>query len=350
MKSMKAGTMGLVLLAAAALCTGCPGLRPAEPVRQASAIVWPAAPQTPRIRFLRTLAVPEDLGVRPGLWRRMRSAIKGVPRSRIVAPHGIHMSADGRLYVVDTFLRAVHVFDTRNSTYYQFPRQPLDGLIYPTAITSADDGRVYLSDPHAQAVHVFENHGKSYVRAVGKELLQRPTGLVVDHGRDELLVVDSLASRIVTFDLSSLEQKTSIGRDGRDEGSFHFPVGIALSADGLFYLLDSMNFRVQVFDHDFRFLRSFGHAGIVPGSFSRPKGVAVDSDGHVYVVDALFDNVQIFDRDGRLLMAFGSPGQAPGEFWLPNAICIDDADRIYVSDSYNRRVQVFQYLNPSAGS
>jgi DNA-binding beta-propeller fold protein YncE len=104
-----------------------------------------------------------------------------------------------------------------------------------------------------------------------------------------------------------------------------------------------MNFRIQVFDLDGRFISSFGSHGDGSGDFAQPKGVGIDAEGHVYVVDALFNRVQIFDEQGVLLLVFGGDGGAPGEFWLPSGLQIA-GDRIYVADSYNRRVQIFQFL------
>ena len=79
--------------------------------------------------------------------------------------------------------------------------------------------------------------------------------------------------------------------------------------------MDSMNFRVQIFDPDGKFLRVFGKLGDSFGQFARPKGIGVDSEGHVYVVDSAFNNVQIFDETGRLLLflvGLGTRGASSG--------------------------------------
>jgi sugar lactone lactonase YvrE len=104
-----------------------------------------------------------------------------------------------------------------------------------------------------------------------------------------------------------------------------------------------MNFRVQVFDADGGYLRSFGRAGDGAGDFDKAKGIAVDSDGHIYVVEGFHDVVQIFDESGKLLLAFAESGAGAGQLWLPTGIAIA-GDRIYVADSANRRLQVFEYV------
>ena len=105
-----------------------------------------------------------------------------------------------------------------------------------------------------------------------------------------------------------------------------------------------MNFRIQKFNNDGRFLMKIGSNGDGTGDMGRPKGVAVDSQGHIYVVDAIFDTVQIFNQDGEFLLNFGTTGSGPGEFWLPSGIFVDSNSRIYVADSYNKRVQIFDYI------
>jgi len=309
-----------------------------------SELVWPPPPLAPRVKFLRTLSKPEDLGIKAGFLAGVVRFLKGAPEQHTSSPYGIDMDADGRLYVVDTFHKAVQVFDAANGEHYWFPDGAIADFTNPLGVATGSGGRVYVSDSEANLVHVFEDYGKRYLRAIGREVLKRPTGLAVNHATGQLLVADTLTSQIVVFDGQTLQAEHFIGHEGQGADTFHYPTSIAMAGDGTIYVTDSLNFRIQVLGPDLAFRRGFGAAGDAPGHFSRPKGVAVDSDGHVYVVDALFDNVQIFDSQGRLLLAFGSPGAGAGQFWLPTEIHIDAEDRIYVADSYNQRVQVFQYL------
>jgi len=193
-------------------------------------------------------------------------------------------------------------------------------------------------------VRIFTREGGKPAGEIRGGEMGRPTGIAVHGGNDELLVLDTVHSGILRFSLADRRLKGIVGKEGSGEGVFHSPTHIAVSPGGEILVTDALNYRVQVFDQDGKFLRGVGAAGDGPGTFSRPKGVAVDSDENIYVVDALFANVQIFDKEGRLLMAFGKHGQGPGEFWLPSGIFIDPLDRIFVSDSYNKRVQIFQYM------
>jgi sugar lactone lactonase YvrE len=134
-----------------------------------------------------------------------------------------------------------------------------------------------------------------------------------------------------------------IGNSGSGEGEFNFPTELRLDGSDLF-VVDAMNFRVQVFDLSGKFQYAIGKIGDTTGSIFRPKGIGIDSEGDLYVVDGLWGMVQVFNRSGQLLYYFGQRGNAPAEFQMPAGLFIDRDDRIYVVDSLNRRVQVFHYF------
>lgn len=308
------------------------------------AILWPLPPETPRIRFVNSISGPADIGIKVGALGNLWRFLVGKADVPMVNPHGLATDSEGRLYVVDNFLRMVHVFDPVRNQYHAFSGGA-DPLLSPIGVAVDDErGRVYVSDSAAAVVRVFTKDGLEPAGEIRGSEVARPTGLAVHEGNEELLVVDTTRSAIVRFSLTDHRPKGIIGSAGNEPGRFHSPTHVAVSAAGSILVTDSLNYRVQVLTPEGESIRSFGAPGDGPGYFSRPKGVAVDSDQNIYVVDALFSNVQIFDSQGRLLMAFGTPGRAHGEFWLPSGIFIDGQDRIYVSDSYNRRVQVFQYL------
>jgi len=333
----------VIVLATVLAISGC-ATHPAEPLQPPADLVWPRAPEVPRIRYLNSISRPEDANITIGAVRRFLDYMIGAPEKSMVTPYGIEADAAGRLYVVDTYLKIVHVFDTNSNQYRTFPT---DGVAVTMPIDVAVDkngGCLYLTDSQAGVVVIFDDFGKKPVGVIGKGVLKRPTGIAVNPKTDELLVVDTALAQILRYDLKNHRLKGKFGGRGKTQGRFHYPTNIWAAANGTILIADSLNFRIQVFAPDGQFLHSFGGPGDIPGYFTRPRGVAADSDGNIYVVDALFDNVQVFAPDGRVLMAFGGSGNGFGQFWLPNGIFIDSNDRIYVSDSYNKRIQVFQYI------
>ena len=306
-------------------------------------IYWKSPMGGNRIEFVKAISKPEDLNIRPGILKRLANYIVGRATAAIVSPYGIATDSQGRLYVVDTFLKRVHVFDAERNKYFFFPADRTM-LASPIGIAIDQGGVVYITDSKKGLVYIFKDNGKTFLSTIGSGIFKRPTGIAINPKTSELLVVDTLLSRVVRFDLSNRLPKGSFGTDGATAGMFHYPTNIFVTLTGDIIVSDALNFRVQVFSPEGRFLFTFGRIGDEPGTFSRPKGVAADSDGNIYVVDALLDNIQVFDKRGRLLMAFGEHGRRYGEFWLPTGIYIDNNDLIYVSDSSNQRVQIFKYL------
>lgn len=339
---MKLKPIVIIVLTAVFFVSGC-YRQAVDKKEDFPAMVWPKPPEIPRIFLVNSISGPEDLNIKKSSVKKLFDLLTGFKERSIVKPYGLEAEAAGRFFVVDVANKLVHVFDAANRAYYSFPGRETD-LESPIDVAVGTNGNVYVTDSKRAVVKIFKDFGKKYEGEIGEGLFERPTGIAVNEKSGELLVVDTKTSQIIRYDIEKLELKGVVGRRGEQEGMFHFPTNIFVSKDGRIFVSDSLNFRIQIFSPDWKFLDSFGKAGNSPGFFSRPRGVAVDSDGNIYVVDALFDNVQIFNTEGKLLMDFGGPGYGYGEFWLPSGIFIDSKDRIYVSDTYNKRVQVFQYL------
>ncbi len=129
--------------------------------------------------------------------------------------------------------------------------------------------------------------------------------------------------------------------------SLALPVGIAINpTSNQVYIADSYNDRIAVWKYD-RQLGSahpdfvFGKEGKGNGEFNRPTGVAVDVDGNVYVADNFNNRIQVFAADGTFKAKFGQPGYGSGDhFYLVDSVCVDD-DYIFVMDLVNRAIKVF---------
>jgi hypothetical protein len=107
-----------------------------------------------------------------------------------------------------------------------------------------------------------------------------------------------------------------------------------------------LNYRIEVFDADGKFIRAFGKHGDGPGYFAMPKGVAVDCDGHIWVTDGMQNRVHLFTQEGDLLMYMGNKqGVLPGTFSGLQYIMIDNkSNRVFTSEVYPGRVQEFRYV------
>jgi DNA-binding beta-propeller fold protein YncE len=339
-------TKGLVAVAAGwfaggGLAAGCaqpqgPMFEPVDPP-----IVWPRAPENPRIQWVGAIAGSQDLAAGKPAMEVFKAALRGPrPPIKFPGPHAVAVAGRHRLAIADSSGGSVHLIDLSDRAHVRVSGWGDERLGSPVGLAWVGD-RLFVSDARRHEVIEFDAEG-NYHRRFGGDTLVRPVGITYVSNRNWLCVVDGGAHCLKVFDLAGSLVKT-IGRRGTAAGEFNFPSHID-SNGGNMLVADSGNFRVQLLDLDGLSVNVIGQKGDGAGDFSLPKGVAFDNDGHLYVVDAQFENVQILDAQGRLLMAFGQEGSGPGEFSLPSGLDIDEQDRIWVADSANRRICVFDYL------
>ena len=302
-------------------------------------MAWPLPPDEPKIKYVETIRSTLDVGMKTG----MADALFGEEKAQgMTKPYGVAVDGKGVIYVTDP--GRVFVFDMNNSSYGFIGMDPGQGkLALPIGIAISADGRIFVTDVSQDRVFVYRE--RKYIAAIGeKGDLDGPSGVAVDDTRGLVYVTDAKKHYVKVYSSKDYSSVRTIGTRGSETGQFNYPTNITVDTEGKVYVVDSGNFRVQIFDAEGKFLRAIGKLGDMPGSLARPKGIAVDSEGHIYVVDTAFANFQIFDREGTLLLAVGGHGDPPGRFWLPAGMAVDHQDRIYVVDQYPGLVQVFQYM------
>ena len=96
--------------------------------------------------------------------------------------------------------------------------------------------------------------------------------------------------------------RTYGGLDETDENlQFYRVRGTAQDKEGNLYILDSGNYRIQVFDDTGGFVRSIGRQGQGPGEFMSPRELEIDSQGNLYVLDNRLSMVIVLDNEGKEL-------------------------------------------------
>jgi DNA-binding beta-propeller fold protein YncE len=304
---------------------------------------WPAPPDEARLAYVGQFRTEADLKPAKGAFKGLGEKLFGKDAARAML-RPMAVCTDGpRLFVADSDLRVVHVFNLATRKYAQWaPPKGARPFRQPVALAfDRAAGRLLVADSQDASVMVFGSDGRLQ-GTMGDNVLRRPCGVAVDAGR--VLVVDSAAHQVSVFEADGHHVK-SVGVRGSGLGEFNYPTSIAVDSQRRVYVSDSLNFRVQVFDAEFNPIRQIGKKGDMPGYFAQPKGLALDSQDNLYVVDGHFEAVQIFDQQGQLLMYFGHEGHGPGEFWLPTGIHADKDGRVWVADSFNKRVQVFELLD-----
>lgn len=309
------------------------------PAKPSGNYVWPNPPATPRIKWVTQWSDRYDFG-RPSQVMELLVGRERVEKLR--RPSGVVADNAGNVYVSDSEIRVVFVFDVEKNLLRFLGMGTLGG---PTGLAMDNNrGILFVSDTRLDKVFgINKVTGDNVLSIGGPGEFKNPSGLAYDDQRNRLYVADTQNHMIKVFDKDGRPLFT-IGRRGSEDGEFNFPSYLALDKSGRLFVDDSFNFRVQVFDPEGKFLKKFGKLGDSSGYFTRPQGIGVDSEGHVYVADSSFNNFQIFNEDGKLLLWVGNTGTKPGEFYIPAGLFVDKNDRIYVSDTFNGRAQVFQYL------
>jgi len=325
--------------------TGC-----ATPKQETfQSVFFPPLPQTPKLQFLLSISDETDIGKKPGglaeyLYGEMAA------KKRLGRPIGI-TSVKGRIYVSDKQYNKILSVDLENKDLNFVKDEGAGTIDIPFGIWATEDGYKYVADIGRNQVLVYDNNDK-YIKAYGdSDIFGRPLDVAVY--QNKVYVVDQKKSIIYVFDKDSGKVIQEIGGVvGKGDGEFYRPSYLTVDTEGNLYVGDSFNFRVQVFDPEGKFVKTFGKAGDTLGSFARPKGIAIDRDKHIYAVDTAFENVQIFDVNSTdLLLFFGGFETGPGSMHMPHGIHIDYENTEYFKKyaDKNFKIEYLVYVGNTLG-
>jgi DNA-binding beta-propeller fold protein YncE len=129
---------------------------------------------------------------------------------------------------------------------------------------------------------------------------------------------------------------------------FRNPVHCAdLSTDGLLYVCDRPNDRIQIFKPDGTFVKevfvatnTLGDGSVWDIAFSKDP-----QQKYLYLADGKNEKIYIFDRASmEILTSFGDGGRQPGQWFAVHSIAVDSKGNIYTTETYEgRRLQKFVY-------
>jgi DNA-binding beta-propeller fold protein YncE len=326
-------------------------------------------------------------------------------------PGGVALDSAGNIFVSEKF-GVVKKYDPSGNLQIALNStgKGEDQFEGPRGIAIDSKDNLYIADGGRHRIQVYDPSG-TYIGTIGSEISQQATAnLTQFHKNDPALplsylhlpfdtkidskgnvwVVDTVNNRIQKFD-SSGKFVLNIGRSegdrpGPQEGSFNRPRSLAIGSNDTIYVADTYYSRIQVFDNNGKFIRTFGTLGSDLGQLGNPSGIAVDrTTGNVYVADSGNARIQVFSPDGKALFEFptrseaiepyfsyidssgillvsdnaqhkvhkfnsssghhisdfGGLGTEPGSFRGPRGIATDSEGNIWVADNYNNRVQKF---------
>ena len=162
-------------------------------------------------------------------------------------------------------------------------------------------------------------------------------------GNNSLYVTDNHNNKVHCINLSDGTYIGSTGSKGCGEGQFNRPNGLCFAQDNHLYVCDSDNHRIQVFDPDLKFCRTFGEMGTDSGCFLWPSNVTSTStkDGKVllYVSELHNHRIQCVTAAGVHVRFIGScSGTGESRLKRPN-ILHTHSSYLFISD--DRGVIVF---------
>jgi DNA-binding beta-propeller fold protein YncE len=226
---------------------------------------------------------------------------------------------------------------------------------------------------HDSMVMKFTQDGK-FLMQIGKSGMSKgsndtdnvglPAKMMVDPKTNELYVADGYGNkRVIVYDADTGKFKrywgaygnkpddTNIGRyepTAPVAKQFRNPVHCAeLSNDGMLYVCDRVNDRIQVFTPDGKFVKeqilyknTLGDGAVWDIAFSKDA-----AQKYIYLADGSNEKVHILDRSSlEVLTSFGDGGRQPGLFYAVHSIATDSKGNIFTTETYRgQRVQKFMF-------
>jgi streptogramin lyase len=173
------------------------------------------------------------------------------------------------------------------------------------------------------------------------KFLREPHSIHLDNGGN-LLIADMGASRIMRFTPKG-EYLSDLGKGfGSEDGYFDKPRDVSMDSKGNIVVTDQKTgkHRVQVFDLEGNFLRSFADEGSGPGQINWPHGLAFDNHDRILVTDVANKRVNLYNPSGKFIKALGQNGPIVNELSTPHSLAVDPEDGVFISD-YSGTVQKF---------
>lgn len=130
------------------------------------------------------------------------------------------------------------------------------------------------------------------------------------------------------------------GQPGSGPGQLNEPCDVITAPNGDIFVADGHSGqssnppagatgRILKFDRNGNFIKEWGEIGFRPGQFRTPHALEFDSRGRLYVADRGNNRIQIFDQNGKFLKTFYQYSRVSGLF-------ITADDTLYAIDSESK--------------
>ncbi|MEP7199402.1 MAG: peptidyl-alpha-hydroxyglycine alpha-amidating lyase family protein [Chloroflexota bacterium] len=258
---------------------------------------------------------------------------------------GVAVDSKDNVFVFNRSAHPVIVFDRDGNFLRSFGEQNFSQRTH--GIHIGPDDTVYCVDDGLHTVQQFTPDGK-LLMTLGKpntpspkwkgEPFNRPTHVAISPLSRDIYVSDGYGNcRIHRFTHDG-QHILSWGEPGIDAGQFIRPHNLVIDKDGLVYVADRENHRIQVFEPNGKFVTMWNN-------IHRPDGIALDHEGNFFIgelngIDGVDDcpglghRVSVYNLQGQLQTRFGDAeeGEGPTQFIAPHGVAVDSEGSLYVGD------------------
>jgi DNA-binding beta-propeller fold protein YncE len=244
-------------------------------------------------------------------------------------------------------------------------------------IEVSDDGFVWVGGnlDNDNAILKFTTDGK-FVMQIGKiapskgsndtTQLGKPAETAIDKDANEIYVADGYGNRrVIVFDATTGAYKRHWGAYGNKPNDdkqaaydpnapvaqqFGNPVHcVKLANDGLVYVCDRINNRVQVFKKDGSFVKEWFYEKATLGN-GAVWDLAVWPDpkqSWLLTADGENNEIRVINRDdGKVVGTFGRNGRQAGQFHWIHAMAVDTKGNVYTAEvDTGKRIQKFRLVS-----
>ena len=234
------------------------------------------------------------------------------------------------------------------------------GNVWLGGNTANQDGQI-LKFTHDGKFLMQIGHAKASKGSLDTENLNRPAQIWVWEKTNEVFVADGYQNRrVIVFDADTGKFKRMWGAYGNrpDDGvsrdrvsgtrgseQFNIVHGVSIANDGLVYVSDRVNNRIQVFTIDGMFVKEGFIARSTLDSRGTAFAVAFSPDKaqkFLVVPDGANDKVRILDRQTlQVLDSWGRPGPYAGQWHWLHSLAVDSKGNLYTAESRGNRLQKF---------